>query len=76
MPHIRLVLGPEWEGLYINGTSVKQGEIVRARELIDILRDNLGYDAEVIQHPNLTENDFEDRLRDFPVDTIPVSDRI
>lgn len=76
MPHVRLVLAPEWEGLYINGTRVHEDEVVRCRELVNILRDNLGYDAEVIQNEHLTKDDFESRLRDFPADTIPVTDRI
>jgi hypothetical protein len=76
MPHIRLVVSPEWEGLYINGTSVKQDEVVRARDIISILKDNLGYDAEVYQYEDMDKSQFENHLRDFPMDKIPLNDRI
>jgi len=76
MPHIRLVVAPEWEGLYVNGTKVIEGEVVRCKDLIKILNENLGYDTEIFQFENLKQDDFESRLRDFPNDTIPISDRI
>ena len=76
MPHIRLVVAPEWEGLYINGTKVYAGEVVRCRDLMKVLNENLGYDAEVLQFKTLTEDDFKSHLRDFPDDTLPISDRI
>lgn len=76
MPHIRLVVSPEWEGLYINGTCVKQDEIIRSRDLMQVLNNNLGYDTEVLQYEDLTRDQFENRLKDFPSDTIPDIDRI